>query len=315
MGKRVKHLICHWVLVCCLAGLADGITTGQKIKTEGWIVSRQGNLFTMQTIDAGDIAVLVTPYTKVHEPKGLFKARKKQMPRDVLLPGLRVKIKGIGNTQGQVIAESVSFSGTDLRTAQAIRSGLITTKTRVEANTEQIASNQAHIETNRQQIAATQVESRSNQQQIANVDQRVSDLAQYAVKSTIVIYFPSASSTVNRAGQDILRRFASEAQAVPGYFIEIKGYADSSGSAESNQDLSMRRAQSVLSYLHAAGKVPLTRILTPAAMGENGTATSNRTPQGRAENRRVEVQLLVNRGLAGKLNRHDEQISMLIANR
>jgi len=67
----------------------------------------------------------------------------------------------------------------------------------------------------------------------------------------------------------------------------------------------MRRAQSVTAYLHATSNIPLTNILTPAAMGETGTS-SNQTPQGRAENRRVEVKVLINRGLAGKQLKQDE---------
>jgi len=195
--------VCLFGFVSCFAGFAPavtGITTGQKVKVEGWVVSRDAQSIKVNTIEMGEIAVVVTRYTKIHQPKGLFDIRKKQMPDSALLPGLRVKIKGIGNTQNQVIAESVSFSDADLRTAYAIQSGLIPVQNQVRSNTEQIASNQAHIESNQQQIATNQANIRSGQEQIANLDQRFFDLTQYAAKSTTLIYFSPGNGTVNLSG-------------------------------------------------------------------------------------------------------------------
>jgi len=64
-----------------------------------------------------------------------------------------------------------------------------------------------------------------------------------------------------------------------------------------NQKLSMERAQEVIAYLLQTGKVPLTHIVAPGAMGEADPAATNETSQGRSENRRVEVKVLVNKGL------------------
>jgi len=208
-------------------------------------------------------------------------------------------VKGIGNTQSQVLAESIRFYKDDLKTAYAIKAGLIPVQNQVGGNTRQIAVNQSDIQSNRQQIAVNQADIQSGRQQIATVNRRVSDLTDYLVKSTTSVYFSSGSSTLSVLAQDNLRRLAREAQSLDGYFVQVKGYTDSSGTVSFNQDLSMRRAQSVMAYLQSTGNIPLTRILTPAAMGEARPASTNGTPQGRADNRRVEVNILVNRGLAG----------------
>jgi len=297
MSRKVELTVCVVALLCCLAGSAFSVTTGQKVEFEGWIVSRQGESLTVYTVEKGNINVLVTSYTKVQEPRGLFKIRKTQRPLSNLLPGLRIKVRGIGDTQSQVLAESIRFSGDDLRTAYAFKAGLIPLQNQVGANTQQIAANQA---SNQQQITANQANIQSNRQQITSLDRRFSNLTNYLVRYTAFVYFPAGSSTLSVTAQDDLRHLVREAQSLDGYFIQVKGYTDSSGTASFNQDLSMRRAQSVMAYLQNTGNIPLTRMLTPAAMGEARPVSSNSTPQGRANNRRVEVNILVNRGLAGE---------------
>ena len=73
MRRKAEVAVCLVFFLCCLAGLAFGVTAGQKVEIEGWIVSRQGQLITLHTIETGDIAVLLTSYTKVQEPRGLLK--------------------------------------------------------------------------------------------------------------------------------------------------------------------------------------------------------------------------------------------------
>jgi outer membrane protein OmpA-like peptidoglycan-associated protein len=84
-----------------------------------------------------------------------------------------------------------------------------------------------------------------------------------------------------------------------GYIVEVTGYADSKGSAAMNTTLSEKRAKAVITYLQQQGGVPIRHIVAPGAMGEYGSASPNETAAGRAENRRVEVKVLVNKGIAG----------------
>jgi outer membrane protein OmpA-like peptidoglycan-associated protein len=293
MQRKAELTFCSLVLLF-LAELAFGVTPGQKVDLEAWIISRQEQSLAVRTLEKQDIIVIITAHTKVQEPRGVFKVRKTQRAVAELLPGLRIRVKGVGDTRSQVIADSIRFSGDDFRTAQAIGSGVTTLQNQVAANTQQIAANH---ELNQQQIATNRANIQSNQQQIANLDQRFSDLNNYLVKYKTSVYFAPGSSTLSARSQEELRKIAREAQGIQGYRVQVKGHADSSGTAALNQDLSMRRAQAVMAYLQEAGNIPLTNILTPAAMGESRPKASNNTSPGRAENRRVEVTLLINRGL------------------
>ncbi len=71
--------------------------------------------------------------------------------------------------------------------------------------------------------------------------------------------------------------------------VVVMGHTDSDGSAEYNQDLSERRAYAVASYLNNHG-VAASRIST-IAYGESRPIASNATPQGKAQNRRVEIKI------------------------
>jgi flagellar motor protein MotB len=66
-----------------------------------------------------------------------------------------------------------------------------------------------------------------------------------------------------------------------------------------NTKLSEDRAKAVITYLMQQGGIPIRHIVAPGAMGEYGAAASNETKEGRADNRRVEVKVLVNKGIAG----------------
>jgi OOP family OmpA-OmpF porin len=81
--------------------------------------------------------------------------------------------------------------------------------------------------------------------------------------------------------------------------IQVKGFCDSTGSAAQNQELSRDRAEAVIEYLEQEASVPMRYILAPGAMGTVEPVASNETAAGRAENRRVEVTVLLNRGVAG----------------
>jgi hypothetical protein len=91
----------------------------------------------------------------------------------------------------------------------------------------------------------------------------------------------------------IARQVANER----GYMIEVVGFASADGSAAYNRQLSQRRADSVVRYLAEEHNVPLRRMITPFGFGELQPIADNSTREGRQQNRRVEVKVLVNRGL------------------
>jgi OmpA-OmpF porin, OOP family len=276
--------------------VSEPINRGQKVRLEGVVVSRNRDVVTVQTMNSDNVEVELTDYTKVATPEGLL--GKRRMPISDLVPGLWVKVKGVGNDAGHVLAESVTFSTKDLRTANAIQAGLLPLQAKVESNQAQIQASEQKIGANQEQIQTHQQQIQNNQEQIQQTAHNLSEVANYEVKYQGIVYFPAGSAALSQEAQSELSGLAQYALQIKGYFLQVKGFADSSGGAALNQDLSMRRSQSVIAYLESQGNIPLARILTPAGLGDSQPMASNRTPQGRAANRRVQIDVLISRGLA-----------------
>ena len=134
---------------------------------------------------------------------------------------------------------------------------------------------------------------------IQTVNKRVSDLDDYKTMAEAGIYFPSDKATLDDAAKADLDVLAAATKgAEEGYLIEIAGYASSTGTKQLNQKLSEERAAAVANYLLQKGNIPMRRIVAPASYGATHPAATNTDPQGRALNRRVDVKVLVNKGLA-----------------
>jgi outer membrane protein OmpA-like peptidoglycan-associated protein len=291
--------------------MAYGASNGEKVKVQGMITGRTGESVTIKTTDGSTVTVVLNDDTKVQQPKGLG-LRKKQMSATVLVPGLKISVDGVGDAQSRVVAKSINFSSDDLETAEAIQAGLTPTKQAVATNQQNIAANKQATQTNAQNIAANQVQTAANKQQIANnqeqidanqqqiqaTTKRFSELSEYDTKGDAVVNFAVGSSVISASDKAALKQLAQTATGLTGYIIQVKGFADSSGNAAMNQQLSMDRAQEVIAFLLQDCNVPVRHIVAPGAMGTVDPAASNETASGRAENRRVEVKVLVNKGLS-----------------
>ena len=126
---------------------------------------------------------------------------------------------------------------------------------------------------------------------------RISALDDYTPQETTAVNFRVGSSVLNTEAKTKLDEIATKALNAKGYVLEVTGFADSTGSTERNRALSTRRADAVIRYLVEQHKIPLRRIITPYGFGESNPIAENNTRAGRAQNRRVEVKLLVNKGL------------------
>jgi outer membrane protein OmpA-like peptidoglycan-associated protein len=124
-------------------------------------------------------------------------------------------------------------------------------------------------------------------------------LSEYDVKGEATVKFKVGSSQISAKDEEQLKQLAQTATGFKGYIVEVTGYADATGNAKMNTKLSEDRAKAVITYMVQQGSVPVRRIVAPGAMGEYGAAAPNETAAGRAENRRVEVKVLVNKGIAG----------------
>jgi len=285
---------------------------GEKTEVKGMITGRTGETLIVKG-DAGTTTVVLTDDTTTKDDRGVFGLEKQQMSNVVLIPGLKVDIDGTSDDQGRVVAKTITVDGDDLETAEMIQSGLHPTAAQVAANvqaleahnaqleshTTQLASQKESIGTNQQNIAANKQQIEANISDIAENTQRFTALAEYDVRAQATVNFEVGSSKIAAKDQIELKELANTATRLKGYIIEVTGYADSTGSAAMNTTLSENRAKAVITYLMQQGEVPVRHIVAPGAMGEYGAAAPNETKAGRAENRRVEVKVLVNKGIAG----------------
>jgi len=286
--------------------------SGEKVKVKGMITSRTGETLIVKSVE-GNVTVVLTDNTVTKDDKGLFGLDKQQMSDVVLIPGLKVDIDGMSDDQSRVVARTITVDGDDLETAEMIQSGLHPTNQQVAANIKAITANQQNIAANQVQLAAHKENIETNQQNIAankqQIEQNIKDieentkrftaLSEYEVKGEATVKFNVASSRISATDQEELKKLAQTATAITGYIIEVMGYADSTGSAAMNTRLSEDRAKAVVTYLVQQGNVPVRHIVAPGAMGEYGPTAPNETKAGRAENRRVEVKVLVNKGISG----------------
>jgi OmpA-OmpF porin, OOP family len=295
-----------------LASVSAFGASGDKSEVKGMIISRTGETLIVNSPD-GKVTVVLTDETRTKDDLGLFGLDKKEMSNVVLIPGLKLKVDGVSDDQGRVVAKTITVDGDDLETAEMVQAGLHPTAEQVAANVQTLQSHGENIAANKEQLAAQKQYIETNQQNIAGNKQQIEEnikdieentkrftaLSEYDVKGQATLKFPVGSSKISPEDQEQLKQLAKTATGLTGYIIEVMGYADSTGNPAMNTKLSEDRAQAVVSYLMQQGNVPVRHIVAPGAMGEYGPAASNETKVGRAENRRVEVKILVNKGIAG----------------
>jgi outer membrane protein OmpA-like peptidoglycan-associated protein len=284
----------------------------EKTEVKGMITGRTGETLIVKG-DGGTTTVVLTDETSTRDDKGLFGLEKQHMSNVVLIPGLKVDIDGTTDGQGRVVAKTITVDGDDLETAEMVQSGLTPTAEQVEKNVQnlvahqeqltghqvELAAHKENIETNQQNISANRQRIQDNARDIQENTNRFMALSEYDVKSHAIVKFDVGSTKISSNGENDLKSLAEVASGLKGYIVEVVGYADATGSAEVNTKLSEDRAKAVVTYLMQQGGVPVRHIVAPGAMGEYGPAASNESKAGRADNRRVEVKVLVNKGITG----------------
>lgn len=138
----------------------------------------------------------------------------------------------------------------------------------------------AHMDRNeaelRAQLQGTGVSvTRTGDQIILNMPSDITfNVDQDAIKPNFYSVLNSVAVVLNRFQQTV---------------VDVYGHTDSTGSDQHNMDLSQRRAMSVANYLSAQGVDP--RRFAVTGFGKTRPIASNATSEGRAQNRRVEIQL------------------------
>jgi OOP family OmpA-OmpF porin len=293
------------ILAALMIILAGNVALqGQDVK--GVINGRSGATMTLQTVDTPKLVVLLTPSTEVDEVQGVLKSRKKQMAVTSLIPGLPVEVQGTTNDQGQLVADSIKFKGNDLKSAMDAQAGLQPTveaqkadQEKIQENEQALAAQQAALAAQQAQLSAADQKIAVNKAAIAAANKRFGELGDYNILGEVTVLFGNGKTTVEPQYKPQLSKLAEQALTVTGYVIQVKGYASAVGSASLNQKLSVERANAVTQYLEQDANVPLTNMLAPGAMGTADQVVPDKTAEGQAENRRVVVMILQNKGIAG----------------
>jgi outer membrane protein OmpA-like peptidoglycan-associated protein len=237
------------------------VAAGEEAKIQGVILSRDGEMLVLRDMSRADTIVVLTDTTKIRTVrKGLFRGHK---PFDVtaLMPGLILEAKGKGDSEGRLVAEDIQFTEEDLKAA----------------------------------ITAS-VRSAQTDQKVAETNKRISSLDEFDVVKTVSVLFPVNSATLGNEAKAQLDELASKAPGAKNYTVEVQGFADPTGDAQKNLELSQRRADAVVQYLTVKHNIPLRRIMVPMGYGAKPAGDEKAATDG-AQDRRVDVRILVNKGL------------------
>jgi outer membrane protein OmpA-like peptidoglycan-associated protein len=321
-SKRVVFQVACTVLLASLSQASmsgQQFTAGKKAKVTGTIVSRSGDLIKITVKKKGNPAVVTLTDDTKFDRERAFRLRPASMDASAMLPGLTITVDGVGNAQGYLDAKTIKFDPNvfDIEMAEeqqirANKSAAGEAQTTADqgvtaAGAAQSSANQAQSSANQAQgtaDAAGQVATAAaagtviNASEVAQVNQRVSDLGEYTTVGEAAVFFDTGQSVLSADDKAALSKLASDAMATQNYMIEITGYASSTGTKSVNQQLSDARAAAVADYLRNQANVPMRRVLAPAGYGATHAAATNTDAQGRDINQRVDVKVIVNKGLS-----------------
>jgi len=270
--------------------------SGEKAKVSGWIISRRGNDLLVRDETTRQLSIVsVTQDTKITEKAGVLDMDKKARDATELLPGLKVEVKGAGGDNGELVATKISFHGRAERIAQGIAAGEVDLKAMQKRTADSLA---AVTERGKDSIAAMTARARDSLNALSSsVNDRISNLDNYEMRFATSVNFATGSAQLTDADKKSIDDIVARSEGMDGWIFEVLGFTDDTGSPKFNALLARNRAQSVLSYLAEAHQIPPRRIATPTGLGEDRPVGDNSTAAGRAMNRRVEIKLLVNKGI------------------
>jgi outer membrane protein OmpA-like peptidoglycan-associated protein len=300
------------------------IPNGEEVKKfRGIVIKREADSFTMgETMGGAQTVVLLTERTEVKSHKrGVFRGSKEYGP-SFILRGLRLEVDGIGNAEGQLVADKIRFDEQDLRTAQALKSAVDPVEAELreklrqqqqeqerlagELEETQALTAQAQATAKGAQVSADAAAESARKAQLTAdyANNRINGLDDFEPIRTVTVYFKTGSAVLGPQAKAAIDEAAAwvKTQDTKGWVMAVVGYADSTGSSARNIDLSERRSNAVLYYIVTKYKMPLNRLVQPFGYGQLEPAAENTTRAGRAKNRRVEIKLMVNKGIAGTVS-------------
>lgn len=282
---------------------ARTLTSGQKYKIKGVVVAKDDSSFIIRDVTGIETKVVLTSSTSI-KTKGGFFGGSKATPLNAIVRGLNMEVEGHGDSTGALAAEKVRFDKDDLAVAQSIDSRVAPAEERLsqaEQNAERISGQIDELvavsNAARGGAKAAQDTADAAVAAVNATNQRITSLDDYVVQSTQTVNFKVNSAVLSTEAKTALDEVATAALTLKGYTIEITGFASAEGGTAKNKALSQRRAQAVIDYLVETHNIPLRRIGQSYGFGELQAVADNTTREGREQNRRVEVKLMVSRGL------------------
>ena len=280
------------------------LTSGQKYKIKGAVVAKDDDsTFVVRDETGVDTRVVIAPGASIKTDGGFFGGGDR-LPATAIVRGLYLEAEGRGDATGNLGATKIRFEKDDLRVAQSIDSRVAPAEARLTAAEEnaqrvsgQIDELMAISNAARGGAKAAQETADAAVEGVNATNARITAMDDYVVQSTATVNFRVNSSRLSPEAKAQLDEVATAATTMKGYVIEITGFASAEGGTAHNKALSQRRAQAVIDYLVETHNVPLRRIGQSYGFGELQAVADNTTREGREQNRRVEVKLLVSRGL------------------
>ena len=297
---------------------------GQKKKVQGVVSIRSGDMFKVRDPSGAETSVVLTHGTDVtSHSRGL--RGKKDYPVTYIMRGLRLQAEGRGDAQGNLVADWVRFDEQDLRSAQALEQ---TNELAEENQARLAAAEQAALEAaenakrmmgqiEENTALAMDARARADRAQAqadaafkaaALANNRINGLDDYEAIRMIPVLFNVGSSTINAKAKQAMDDAAAWARGekakgnANGWLVQVVGFADTTGKTAKNRALSERRSKAVINYLVTVHNMDLRRLVQPFGFGEARPVGDNKTTKGRAANRRVEITILQNKGIAMKGN-------------
>jgi len=288
------------------------VPSGQKAKVKGFVVSRGSDSFVVQdAVSGAQTTVMLNEQTSVKTKGGFFGGGSRQ-GLTAIMRGLNLEVEGRGDDAGNLVATKIRFDDRDLRTARTVEANIVP----VEGRVGQAEGRLGEVEQNAQRMSG-QVDELSAIANAANggavaaqetadravegvrvANDRISSLDEFTPQQSINVNFRNRSAVLTPDAKKQIDEVAAFAQNAAGYLIEVTGFAYESRNKAANTRLSQQRAESVVRYLVENHNIPLRRIVTPYGLGSANPVADTTTRAGRAENRRAEIRVLVNRGLA-----------------
>jgi outer membrane protein OmpA-like peptidoglycan-associated protein len=308
------------------------VPPGQKHKIDGIIVERGVDNIIVRDKSGSEVMVVLTGATKVKEDKrNLFRGAK-TYPVTALLRGLILEVEGRGDNAGALVAEKIRFTDNDYDVARSLDSRVMPVEGRVTGVEGRVTGAEGRLDTAESRMTAAESRMTATEQNAqrlsgqieelasvantarggAKAAQETADAAMAALTATndrittlddfestknIAVNFRVGSAMLSDEAKAALDEIANQAKSETGFVIQVTGFASADGAEEANRRLSQRRADAVVRYLAMNHEIPLRRIITPFGYGETRPAADNSTREGRKQNRRVEVAVLVNKGL------------------